>query len=136
MSKADEKENAQDNRIANDAMGTALWRRGTDGAIEITGRLHPEGLDYVSLQARLGADPVPVENTARRADQPTIYTPKRRGIRRQWQAAWRYIMRDVEKGKPLTEIAAWLQRTHPEVAREVDTLRAIVNAGEAGLLDS
>lgn len=62
--------------------------------------------------------------------------PKRGGYKRRWRQVWRLIRPEVAKAKTAAEIAAWLERTHPDLtANNPETVGRIIAAGEAGLLD-
>ena len=67
------------------------------------------------------------------SDEP--YVPMREENRRRWRRTWRTVRQEYGKGRPLLQLVKWLETRHPEVACNRDTLRSIVNAGKAGLLD-
>lgn len=56
---------------------------------------------------------------------------------RKWKAAWRHIKPQIGRGKPFTEIAAWMENTglSKNLPSSTDTIRKIAEAGEDGLLD-
>jgi hypothetical protein len=54
---------------------------------------------------------------------------------KEWRVRWRTVKGEWDKGKDYEEIIGWLVKSHPNLACSVDTLRATIQAGEAGELD-
>ena len=65
----------------------------------------------------------------------TPRVPKRPVDLKRWKVTWKFVRGMWEKNPNLSEMKSWLDKMHPNVSRSTDTLRSIVNAGEAGLLD-
>ncbi|MCB2180204.1 hypothetical protein KQH54_03690 [bacterium] len=70
-----------------------------------------------------------------KAKQLEVDVPKKPNVLKRWKVVWRYCKSDYDKGKNVTDICEWLNTVHPKVAYQIDTLRKILIAGEAGLLD-
>lgn len=64
---------------------------------------------------------------------PTI--PIRKPDLRRWKATWRNIKGMINAGELNSKILKWLETTHPDQACNRDTMRRIIEAGQAGRLD-
>lgn len=70
-----------------------------------------------------------------RAKQMSVELPSKPTVLKRWKVVWRYCKSQWDSGVDATEICKWLQKAHPTVACQVDTLRKIMIAGEAKLLN-
>ena len=64
-----------------------------------------------------------------------IYVPTRKDDLRKWKATWNRIKNQVEDGKSITDISKWVNKMFDHLPSSPDTIRKIINAGEAGMLD-
>lgn len=103
-----------------------------------------DGLDRMMPRGVRAPEPAPLEApeevmvSAGHESNPVKDAPRvpiRRADLWRWQRVWRAIKSQVEKRDPPLNICKWLEKMHSEDAVSVETLRDIIAAGEAGLLD-
>jgi len=88
-----------------------------------------------TFDARTLSDAQPVEpDTTPTEPEASAYVPSRAADLIRWRATWRRVRGEVEDGKSLAELTAWLQ-AHEGPQYQQDTLRKIIKAGTEGLLD-
>ncbi len=73
--------------------------------------------------------------SANRAKQFGIEIPSKPTVLKRWKVIWKKCRSQWDTGKNATDICDWLNMTHPDFACQIDTLRKILTAGEAGDLD-
>lgn len=96
--------------------------------LEELARRYPEAADAIR--------PYLNEDGASRSPRGNVRVPGRLKDRNRWQATWSVIKAHWRRGKDYTDICGWIKRMHPELECQPDTLRDIIAAGEAGLLDA
>lgn len=73
------------------------------------------------------------DNTDRPVD--TIRVPEKQLALKRWKVAWRKIKGQWEQARSYTDMCNWLEKMHPDLAYSADTLKHIIRAGEAGMLE-
>ncbi len=62
------------------------------------------------------------------------YVPTKRKVLRDWKIAWRFIRASVQRGESVANIRREIAARYPNLPHSEDTLRKIIDAGDAGLL--
>lgn len=65
----------------------------------------------------------------------TPNVPKQPKVLQRWKATWREVHAQWEDGKTYEQMASWLSRVSRSLSCSEDTLRRIIAAGEARMLD-
>lgn len=73
--------------------------------------------------------------TFQRANPKNIFIPKRSTDLKRWKVIWKWIRGKWAQDPNLTNIKSWMDKMHPDYSPCVETLRKIVRAGDAGLID-
>ena len=64
-----------------------------------------------------------------------IRVPRKPAVFNRWKVTWKRVDHRWHQGMNAKEISEWLHKVSPSIACSPDTLRKIIKAGEAGLLD-
>lgn len=74
-------------------------------------------------------------NRERPPAEDDVSIPSRLKDLYRWRRTWRAIHDQWDKGRGYKEMSEWLHKLHPDLEVAGETLRKIIQAGEAGKLD-
>lgn len=89
-----------------------------------------------AMDQYLGRESSEAATTQGDQQQSEPWRPSRPADFNKWCRVWQLIKRQVDQGKNIQEIAAWLEKTHPTThPRSERQLGILRRAGEYGLLE-